>query len=74
MRSRRGAKRIKRLGIVVAALGSILMFLLWLVYVSGGNVTPEAVAPMVGLPLILGAVIYGFGWVVQGFRRQAAKH
>jgi hypothetical protein len=74
MPERRRAKRISLLGLVVAVLGSFLMFLLWLVYLSGENVTPEAVAPMVGLPLFLGAVIYVSGWVVEGFLRQSAKH
>jgi hypothetical protein len=68
---RRRVKRIKLLGIVVAVLGSFVMFLLWLVYVSSGNATPEAIAPMVGLPLFLGGVIYLVGWVIEV--RQSAK-
>lgn len=74
MSNRRPGKRIRLLGIVVAVLGSFLMLLLGLVYLSADNVTPEAIAPMVGLPLFLGAVIYVSGWIVEGFLRRSAKH
>ena len=50
---KRDAKRIKMLGIVVAVLGSLLMFVLWLVFITSENVTPEAIATMIGRPLFL---------------------
>ena len=73
MSYRRRVKRIKLLGIVVALLGSVVMFLLWLVYLSGENVSPAAIAPMVGLPMFLGALIYLSGWVIAGFRPRSEK-
>jgi len=73
MAYRRRVKRIKLLGIVVAVLGSFLMFLLWL-FLAAGKAAPEAIAPMVGLPVFLGALIYISGWVIDGFHRRSAKH
>ncbi len=58
-------KRVKRLGVSVAIVGAFLGFLLWCADIYMHKIEYGAVVLMVGLPAILGWVIWMIGWFLQ---------
>ena len=73
-----GAKRIKRLGLGIAIVGTLLALLLDLIplytkpALDNGFFAPFLF--VLGLPLFFGGVVYLFDWVVEGFLRSSAQH
>jgi hypothetical protein len=63
-----GVRRIKLLGVVVACVPAIIVFGLM---IAAPQVHVGLV--MIVFPLCLGAVIYTFGWLIEGFVRPDAK-
>jgi hypothetical protein len=61
-----GIGRIKLLGVVVAGVGAMIVFGLWIAAPTNISLS---ILLMVVFPLFLGAVIYTFGWPIEGFVR-----
>jgi hypothetical protein len=65
-----GVRRIKLLGLIVAVSGPLIAFALL------AGVPLYVHVPLVWLiwiPLFLGAVIFAFGWLIEGFVRPDAN-
>lgn len=62
-----GARRVKRLGTLIALFGSILMFLIWAGGVYQNKVGGGELVLMLAAPLALGAGIRTLGWLLEGF-------
>jgi uncharacterized membrane protein len=64
MASADGAKRLKRLGAVIAVCGSLLAFLIWCV---ASRIGLGELVLMVGFPLFFGLAAWAVGWILEGF-------
>ena len=69
-----GAKRIKRFGKYVLAVGSLCGIVLWVIAEATGKtkVGPfEQLVAFMFLPLFFGGVVWIFGWILEGFLKPA---